>query len=99
MIPKELHHVTDNSVSCLQSNIQEAIREAKKELKFDYLRIRDIFSDDLYIYYEDGDHNVRYNWNYIDMVLDFFVSLDIKPVIFRIIQARSAVLPVTVPEA
>lgn len=68
------------AVSCLQSNIQEAIREAKKELKFDYLRIRDIFSDDLYIYYEDGDHNVRYNWNYIDMVLDFFVSLDIKPV-------------------
>lgn len=68
------------AVSCLKSNVQEAIRTARQELKFDYLRIRDIFSDDLYIYFEDGDHNVRYNWNYIDMVLDFLVSLNIKPV-------------------
>lgn len=68
------------AVSCLRSNIQECIRTAKNELDFDYLRIRDIFSDDLYIYYEDGDHNVRYNWNYIDMVLDFFMSIGVKPV-------------------
>lgn len=68
------------AVSCLRSNIQDCIRASKKELDFEYLRIRDIFSDDLYIYYEDGDHNVRYNWNYIDMVLDFFMSIGVKPV-------------------
>ncbi len=65
--------------SCLQNHVQDQIRMAKRELQFDYLRIRDIFSDDLYIYFEDGDHNIRYNWSYIDRVLDFFMSIQAKP--------------------
>lgn len=67
--------------SCLQNHIQEHIRMAKRELQFNYVRVRDIFSDDLYVYYEDGDRNVRYNWSFIDRVMDFFMSIQVIPMI------------------
>lgn len=65
--------------ACLRSEIQTQIRNTKKNYDVNHLRIRDIFSDDLYIYYEpDGSHPV-YNWNSLDSVFDFILSLDARP--------------------
>lgn len=63
----------------LRNDIQEQIRELKAELNITTLRLRDIFSDDLFIYYEDEKKNPVINWKYIDIIFDFLLSLDINP--------------------
>lgn len=63
----------------LRSDIQQQIRDAKTELNIRTLRIRDIFSDDLFVYYEDEEKRPLINWNYIDIIFDFLLTLDIMP--------------------
>ncbi len=61
----------------LRQDLRDQIMEAKKELKFNALRIRDIFSDDLYVYNEDEDKNPIYNWQLLSHIFDFLLSLGI----------------------
>lgn len=65
--------------ACLRSEIQEQIKTIKKDYNFDYLRIRDIFSDDLYIYYEKENNESLYSWASLDNVFDFILSIGAKP--------------------
>lgn len=65
--------------SILRSDIQQQIQEAVRELHFTALRVRDIFSDDLFVYYEDEDKKPIINWKYIDIIFDFLLNLGIKP--------------------
>ncbi len=65
--------------SLLRADIQKQIREAAGELHFTALRIRDIFSDDLYVYYEDEEKNPIINWKYVDIIFDFLLELGIRP--------------------
>ena len=43
------------------------------------MRLRDIFSDDLYIYYENAEREPLINWQTLDSVFDFLISLGLKP--------------------
>lgn len=63
----------------LRGDIQQQIRIAAEELPIHWLRLRNIFSDDLFVYYETPERNAIYNWQYIDMVYDFLISLKIRP--------------------
>ncbi len=65
--------------SCLRGEIQSIIRTAKKDLDFDFLRFKDIFSDDLFVYHEGANKMPEFNWHYIDIIIDFLVSQNIKP--------------------
>lgn len=62
----------------LRHDTQEQIRRARKELGITVLRFRDIFSDMLFVYYETPDKTAIYNWQYIDMIYDFLINLDIS---------------------
>ncbi|WP_180272690.1 GH39 family glycosyl hydrolase [Konateibacter massiliensis] len=63
----------------LRSDIQNQIREMKNDMDVYALRLRDIFSDDLFVYYEDEDKKPIINWKYIDIIFDFLLSLNIRP--------------------
>lgn len=65
--------------ACLRSDIQSQLRDAHKDLNYNYLRIRDIFSDDLYIYYENESHEPSFNWQNLDTVFDFLIDLGVHP--------------------
>lgn len=65
--------------ACLRSEVQEQIRQAKRDYDFAYLRFRDIFSDDLYVCCEDENHSTLYSWQSLDSVFDFILSLGVKP--------------------
>lgn len=65
--------------ACLRSDFQEQLRRAKDELHYEYIRLRDIFSDDLYVYYENNDHEPIYSWQALDSVFDFILSIGAKP--------------------
>ncbi len=65
--------------SVLRSEVQSQIRLAKNEIDFEFLRIRDIFSDDLYVCYENESKEIHYSWYSLDAVFDFILSLGVKP--------------------
>lgn len=65
--------------ACLRSEVQSQIRSIKQDYNFDHLRIRDIFSDDLYIYYEKENNEPIYNWASLDNVFDFILSVGLRP--------------------
>lgn len=65
--------------ACLRSNLQEQILAAKKDMNLAALRVRDIFSDSLYIYFEDEEKHPIYNWQTLDSVFDFLLEHHITP--------------------
>lgn len=65
----------------LNTNTQEQIRENQKELQIKELRIQNIFSDELFVYYENEIKEVTISWSYVDIILDFLRDLNIRPCI------------------
>ncbi len=65
--------------AALRSELQQQVIQAKKDFDFDFIRIRDIFSDDLYVYFEDGDKKPIFSWQTLDSVFDFITGLGAKP--------------------
>lgn len=79
VMEQERYLSVGRAFACLRSEVQEQIRQAKKDYDFDFLRFRDIFSDDLYVYYEDENRNALYSWQSLDCVFDFILSLGLRP--------------------
>ncbi len=67
------------ALACLRTDIQQQMRRAREDLRVDYFRIRDIFSDALYVYYETDEKEALYNWQTLDQAMDFILSLGAKP--------------------
>lgn len=63
----------------LRGDIQQQLRSAARELPIQQLRLRNIFSDDLFVYYETPEKEAVYNWQYIDMIYDLLAELNIRP--------------------
>ena len=69
------------AISCLRSDMQKQLLKAKQDMDLEYVRIRDIFSDDLFVYYEDRHKTPVFSWRALDEIFDFLVSADLKPFI------------------
>lgn len=65
----------------LKGEVQYQIKEIISEINFEYIKINNIFSDELFIYNEDEDGNSYYNFAYIDKLIDFFIDSKLKPYI------------------
>ena len=63
----------------LQKVIQDQILFLCKTLEFEYVRIWDLYARDMHL--NAGDKNGKYNFNRLDMCLDFFTEHHIKPYI------------------
>lgn len=64
---------------CLRKDLQEHIKTAVKEIGFQYIRFHGIFSDEMRIIGPLKDGELTFNWNYVDKVIDFFQSINLKP--------------------
>ena len=63
----------------LRADWQEQLREVKKDCGFEYIRMHGLLHDDMGVYFEDEKGNPIYNWQYIDQLYDFLLSIDVKP--------------------
>lgn len=63
----------------LRQEVQKHIKITKKEFGIEYIKISNIFSDELMVYKEDDLGNPIYNWSYIDTIFDFFYEINLKP--------------------
>ena len=75
----ELCYSIGRAADLLRGDIQQQLRNVAGELSIRHLRLRNVFSDDLFVYYETPDKVPVYNWQYIDMIYDFLCELHIKP--------------------
>lgn len=65
----------------LTNSYQNHLREIQKDIGFRYIRISGIFDEEMEVYNEDADGNSIYYWHYVDIILKFFQSVNIKPII------------------
>jgi len=63
----------------LRADWQEQLRQVKKDCGFEYIRMHGLLHDDMGVYFEDEKGNPIYNWQYIDQLYDFLLSIQIKP--------------------
>lgn len=66
----------------LQKAYHDQLSLVQEEIKFSYIRGHGLFCDDMAIYHEyeeDGVKKVEYNFTYLDMVIDDYLSLGLKP--------------------
>ncbi len=63
----------------LRADWQQQLALAKKDIGFRYIRFHGLLHDDMRVYVEDKQGNVTYNWQYIDKLFDYLLSINIRP--------------------
>ena len=68
-----------NAYDILNTSIQKSISAAQKEIGFEFLHFHGIFDDTMRVYYEKNDGTPVFNFHYIDQIIDFMLSVGLKP--------------------
>lgn len=63
----------------LRAGWLEHLKLVKEQCGFQYVRMHDLFNDDMFVYFEKSDGRIVYNWQYVDDVYDRMLSLGVKP--------------------
>lgn len=63
----------------LRADWQQQLKMAKEDCDFKYIRMHGLLSDDMAVYKEDRNGNPVYNFQYIDVLYDYILSIDMKP--------------------
>lgn len=63
----------------LRADWQHQLALVKKECDFKYIRMHGLLTDDMAVYREDSKGNPEYNYQYIDALYDFILSIKMKP--------------------
>ena len=63
----------------LRADWQQQLAYVKKECDFKYIRMHGLLTDDMGVYREDRNGNPQYNFQYIDVLYDFILSIGMKP--------------------
>jgi xylan 1,4-beta-xylosidase len=58
---------------------QRHMKIVSNECGFKYLRFHGLLHDDMAVYNEDSQGNPIYNWQYIDLLYDYILSIGMKP--------------------
>ncbi|MCF8714700.1 glycoside hydrolase [Joostella atrarenae] len=63
----------------LRADWQEQLRIVKNDCGFEYIRFHGLLHDDMGVFRYDKKGDPEYNWQYIDKLYDFILSIDMKP--------------------
>ncbi|MDD5186042.1 MAG: glycoside hydrolase [Paludibacter sp.] len=63
----------------LRADWQQQLAYVKNECDFKYIRMHGLLTDDMGVYKEDRNGNPEYNYQYIDVLYDYLLSIGIKP--------------------
>lgn len=84
---KELNHnfriftSVGRAKELLYSDVQKMLRELQEEVHFKYIKFHGLLSDDMLVYSEDEHGNPLHSFVYIDKVMDFLLSINLRPLI------------------
>ncbi len=63
----------------LRAGWLEHLEMVKRECGFRYVRMHDVFNDDMFVCFRKKDGSMVYNWQYVDDVYDRMLALGVKP--------------------
>jgi xylan 1,4-beta-xylosidase len=63
----------------LRTDWQQQLAYVKNECGFKYIRMHGLLTDDMGVYKEDNKGNPEYNYQYIDVLYDYILSIGMKP--------------------
>jgi xylan 1,4-beta-xylosidase len=63
----------------LRADWQQQLAEIKRDTDFRYIRMHGLLSDDMGVYRVDSKGREQYNFQYIDALYDYLLSIDVKP--------------------
>jgi xylan 1,4-beta-xylosidase len=63
----------------LRADWQQQLAYVRKECGFKYIRMHGLLTDDMGVYREDRKGNPEYNFQYIDVLYDYILSIGMKP--------------------
>ncbi|MFT3844887.1 MAG: glycoside hydrolase [Lacibacter sp.] len=63
----------------LRADWQQQLAMVKKELDFKYIRMHGLLTDDMAVYREDKNGNPEFNYQYVDVLFDYLLSIKMKP--------------------
>lgn len=63
----------------LRADWQKQLAEIKKDCDFKYIRMHGLLTDDMGVYKLDKNGTPQYNYQYIDVLYDYLLSIDMKP--------------------
>ena len=63
----------------LRADWQQQLRETKEACDFQFIRFHGLLHDDMAVCYRDLQGQLQYNFQYIDLLYDFLLSIDVKP--------------------
>jgi xylan 1,4-beta-xylosidase len=66
------------TAEALRAQFQRHLEMVQRDMPFSYLRMHGIFHEDMMVYRENAGHPV-FNWQYVDMVYDHWLSVGIRP--------------------
>ena len=68
-----------HAYTALREDYRMMLRKAKKDLGFQYVRFHGLFNDQMSVVREVEPGKYEYNFVNIDNILDFLLSIDMKP--------------------
>jgi xylan 1,4-beta-xylosidase len=63
----------------LRADWQQQLAEIKRDAGFKYIRMHGLLSDDMAVYRVDAQGREQYNFQYVDALYDYLLSIGIKP--------------------
>lgn len=63
----------------LRADWQQQLAEIKRDAGFKYIRMHGLLTDDMGVYRIDGQGKEHYNFQYIDALYDYLLSIGVKP--------------------
>ena len=63
----------------LRGGWRQQLERCRRDIGFKYIRMHGLLQDELGVYQENRDGTPRYNWQYIDDVYDYLLSIGMKP--------------------
>ncbi|WPV01730.1 cellulase family glycosylhydrolase [Mucilaginibacter sp. cycad4] len=63
----------------LRADWQQQLAVVRKECGFKYIRMHGLLTDDMAVYREDRNGNPEYNYQYVDALYDYILSIGMKP--------------------
>ena len=63
----------------LRADWQQQLREVKENCDFQYIRFHGLLHDDMGVCFQDERGYMKYNFQYIDLLYDFLLSIGVKP--------------------
>ncbi len=65
----------------LSADVQDMLTRLQKQVGFTYVKFHGILSDDMHVCEQSREGNIEYSFVYVDKVLDFLLSIGLKPLI------------------